>query len=208
MKSLLLFPSAILLLLLPGPLSAATTTGHQGAVPVLLGLDSVRKELGLTKSQCDQLDKIRSAFKSDARLITTRPPVTQVERSAANSTVKTLMTRYNDKAVAVLTPQQHARLVQIERQTLGGLMLFQPDEQKLLGLTAEQIASLGKIRSNGEAFASRVTNLFEKGDLTLQERLTTLRNYRVKESAKALRVLSPKQRKAFISLQGTKLKRG
>ncbi|MEI6492166.1 MAG: hypothetical protein WCO94_06435 [Verrucomicrobiota bacterium] len=209
MKSPLLLPSAILLilLLLTAPLPAATTTGHPGSVAVLLGLDSVRNELKLTKSQCDQLDKIRSNFKADAHLITTRPPATQVEKSAANSTVKSLINRYNEKAVAVLTPQQHARLVQIERQILGGLMLFQPDEQKLLGLSSSQIAALGQIRSNGEAFASRVTNSFEKGNLTLQERLATLRNYRIKQSAKCLQVLSPAQRKAFRSLQGTTLKR-
>jgi len=121
--------------------------------------------------------------------------------------VKALVTRYNEKAVAVLSPSQHARLVQIERQTLGGLMLFLPGEQKLLGLTAGQIAEINKIRSDGENFASRVTNSFEKGNITLQERLTELRNHRIKQTAKCLRVLTPAQRKAFQDLQGEKLNR-
>lgn len=182
----------------------AATTEHPGSVPVFLGLDSVRKELGLTKSQCAQLDKIRSAFKSDVRLITTRPTASPAEKNAANSTVKSLVSRYNEKAVAVLTPSQHARLVQIERQTLGGWMLFLPGEQKLLGLTAGQVAGINKIRSQGEAFSSQLSSSFEKGDITLQERLVALRNYRLKQAAKCLKVLTPAQRKAFQSLQGPK----
>ncbi|MEI8311239.1 MAG: hypothetical protein WCH98_10840 [Verrucomicrobiota bacterium] len=205
MKSPHLFPATLVLFLLflAGSLMAATTE-HPGSIPIFLGLDSVRKELGLTKSQRGQLDKIRSEFKSDVRLITARTPASQVEKSAANSTVKALVARYNEKAVAVLTPAQHARLVQIEHQTLGGLMLFLPAEQKLLGLTAGQIATITKIRSAGEAFASRIAGTFEKGAITLQERLAALRNYRLKQSDKCLRVLTPAQRKTFESLQGPK----
>ena len=125
---------------------------------------------------------------------------------AANATVKALIARYNEKAVAVLTPSQHARLVEIERQTLGGLMLFLPGEQKLLGLTAGQIAAIGKVRSDGEAFASRVTCDFEKGRITLQERLATLKKYRLKQAANCLRTLTHAQQKTFQSLQGEKLK--
>ena len=207
MKSPLLFRAALLSVLgfLSGPLLASATE-HPGSVPVLLGLDSVKKELGLTKAQSAKLEKIRSDFKADARLITTRTPSTAVEKAAANTTVKSLVAKYNDKAVAVLTPQQHERLLQIERQTLGGLMLFLPAEQKQLGLSEEQIAALGKIRTDGEAFASRVTSSFEKGDLTLSERLAKLRSYRIKQSGSCLRVLTPAQRKSFEGLQGRAIK--
>jgi hypothetical protein len=190
---------------LSGPILAAGTE-HPGSVPVLLGLDSVRNELGLTKSQRTKLDQIRSNFKADARLITTRPPTTQVEKSAANSTVKALIAKYNQKAVAVLTPTQHARLVEIERQTLGGLMLFLPGEQKQLQLSPGQVNALAKIRADGEAYASQITNSFEKGDISLQERLVKLRNYRIKQSDRCLRVLSPAQQKAFKNLQGEKFR--
>ena len=207
MKSPRLFSAAIaLFLMFSASRLVAASIEHPGSVPVLLGLDSVRSELGLTKSQCARLDKIRSDFKADAHLITTRPPATPVEKAAANATVKALIARYNEKAVAVLTPSQHARLVEIERQTLGGLMLFLPGEQKLLGLTAGQIAAIGKVRSDGEAFASRVTCDFEKGRITLQERLATLKKYRLKQAANCLRTLTHAQQKTFQSLQGEKLK--
>jgi hypothetical protein len=207
MKSPLFFRAAFLLfpVILSGPLLAASA-GHPGSVPILLGLDSVKKELGLTKIQCGKLDAIRADFKADARSITARPPSTPLEKQAANSTVKALIAKYNERAVSVLTPPQHERLVQVERQTLGGMMLFLPGEQEQLGLTAGQISALGKIRADGEVFASRVTRSFEEGDITLPERLATLRNYRVKQAAKCLRVLSPAQRKTFQSLRGQEFK--
>ena len=207
MKSPLVFRAAIFLFLaiLSGPLMAASTE-HPGSVPVLLGLDSVRKELGLTNSQCVKLDKIRADFKADAHSITMRSPSSPVEKAAANSTVKALVSKYNERAIAVLTPAQHERLLQIERQTLGGLMLFLPAEQKRLGLSAGQTAAIGKIHDEGEGFASRVTSSYEKGDISLQERLATLRKHRLKQAAKCLRVLTPAQRKAFQNLQGKEFK--
>ena len=207
MKSPFILTASLFLFLvfLSGPLLAAPTE-HPGSVPVLLGLDSVRKELGLTKIQRAKLDQIRADFKADARLITARTPSTPVEKSAANATVKALLAKYNERAIAVLTTAQHERLVQIGRQTLGGVMLFLPGEQKQLGLYAAQTAALEKIRTDGEVFASRLTGSFEKGDVTLPERLTALRNYRLKQSARCLRVLSPAQGKAFQSLQGKEFK--
>ncbi len=184
----------------------ASAPEHPGSVPVLLGLDSVRKELGLSKAQCRQLDQIRSDFKSDAHMVTTRTPTTAVEKKAANATVESLRTKYNDEAVAVLTPSQHQRLVQIEHQTLGGLMLFLPALQQQLAFKADQVAEIARIKADGEAFASRVTNSFEKGEISLQERLETLRNFRLKQSDKALRVLSPAQRKSLENLQGNQFK--
>ncbi|MFZ4774498.1 MAG: hypothetical protein ACOYM3_04000 [Terrimicrobiaceae bacterium] len=204
MKSHLIL-ATFLLLSLSCPLMAASPE-HPGAVPVLLGLDSVRKELGLSKSQCRQLDAVRADFKSDVRQVTTNTPATPVGKKAANATVEALRVKYNEKAVAILTPAQHQRLVQIEHQTLGGLMLFLPDLQKELAFTAGQVADIEKIRAEGEAFANRITGSFEKGEITLQERLDTLKNYRHKQSSKALRVLTPAQQKALENMQGNQFK--
>jgi hypothetical protein len=207
MKSSLLIRATLLSLLafLSAPLPASSSE-HPGSVPVLLGLDCVKNELGLTKAQRARLEVIRSDFKADARLITARAPSTAVEKTAANTTVKALVAKYNAKAVSVLTPQQRERLLQIERQNLGGLMLFLPDEQKQLGLSAAQIAAISKIRSEGETFASRVTSSFENGKVTLSERLATLRNYRLQQAEKCLRVLSHAQRKSFEGLKGKAIK--
>ena len=208
MKSPLVLRASLFLFLgfLSGPLLAASTE-HPGSVPILLGLDSVRNELALTKSQCAKLDRIRANFKTDARTITAHhPPATPAEKKATNATVKVLVAKYNERSIAVLTPPQHERLVQIERQTLGGLMLFLPDEQKRLGLTPAQIAAIAKIRDEGELFANRSTSSFENGKMSLQERLATLRNDRLKRSAKCLRVLTPAQRKTFQNLQGKAFK--
>lgn len=200
-------PAAILLVFvaLSGSLLASTNE-HPGSVPILLGLDSVRHELGLSKNQCLELDKIRSDFKSDVRLVTANVPSDPVGKKAANSTVKDLLAKYNEKALSVLNPAQAERFAQIERQTLGGLILFFSGVQKQVGLAPEQIASIDKIRVDGESFANRVTSSFEKGEITLPERLEILKSYRNKQSVKVLRILTPAQRKTFETMQGNPFK--
>lgn len=180
---------------------------HLGAVPVLLGLDSVKKELGLSRSQVARLEKLRSDLKSDVRLLTTRAPATAVEKKATNATVKKLLQTYNAKAVAVLTPSQSARLVQIEHQMLGGLMLFLPSVQKRLALSKSQLSEVESIRRKGELFASRTTEQYEQGEIGFEERLAILRDYRRKQSASLLRVLSRDQRSTLQSLAGPPISR-
>jgi len=200
-----LIRASLFLAFLTAPL-LASSSGHPGSVPVLLGLDSVRKDLGLSKSQCVKLDAIRARFKNDARLVTERAPSSPVEKKAANVTVGSLLEKYNTEALEVLTPAQQKRLVQIEHQMLGGLMLFQADYQKHLALTPAQMSAVGKIQTDLEAFANRITSSFERGEVGLQERLDALRKYRIEQSKKALRVLTPAQRESFENMQGNQFK--
>jgi len=183
-----------------------TTSLLPGSLPVLLGNQSVRKDLGLTKTQCDKLDKIRSAYKADARLITTRHPETAVERKAANTTLAGLNSSYNAKAVAVLTPEQKLRLEQIGHQTLGGWMLFQPHIRQKLAVTKPQESAIERIRVEAETFAGIVNQDFENGEIDLQDRLQSLREWRVKASDRLKKILTPDQRKSLNQMQGEQFK--
>lgn len=177
-----------------------------GSLPVLLGNQSVRQDLGLTKSQCDKLDKIRADYKADARLVAARHPETAVERKAANATLGELNASYNVKAAKVLTPGQKQRLEQIGHQTLGGWMLFLPHIQQKLGLTKSQESAIEKIRTEADAFAGKLNRTFENGEIDLQDRLQSLREWRIKASEKLKRILTPEQRKSLLQMQGQQFK--
>ncbi len=177
-----------------------------GSLPVLLGNQSVRVDLGLTKSQCGQLDSIRAAYKADARLITSRHPETAVERKAANTTLAELNSRYNAKAAGVLTAGQKVRLEQIGHQTLGGWMLFQPNIRQKLAVTKSQESAIDKIRAEADAFSGKINRAFENGEIDLQDRLQSLREWRIKASDRLKRILTPDQKKSLIQMQGEQFK--
>jgi len=182
--------------------AASTDASFPGSVPVLLGNDAVRKDLSLTRSQRAALDGLRSQYKADARSVTARHPQSAVERAAANATLEKLNAEYNARALAVLTPPQAQRLDQIAHQTLGGWMLFVPRIQDSLKLSAEQKALVKKIQSEGKATLDEVNKEFEEGKVSLQERLDQLRAWRIKESKKLMRLLTPVQRRSLETLRG------
>jgi hypothetical protein len=177
-----------------------------GSVPVLLSNQSVRKDLALTKPQAASLDRIRADYKSDARRVTAKSPGSAVERKAANETLQKINTRYNAAALKVLTPDQRQRLDQIGHRTLGGLMLLVPRIQQKLQLSKAQISALENLRGEGDAFVGKVNRAFEEGEIGLHERLESLRVWRIKQSAKILRVLTPAQKDSLRQLQGQVLK--
>lgn len=187
-------------------LAADSTSSLPGSLPVLLGNQSVRVDLGLTKSQCSQLDSIRAAYKADARLITSRQPETTVERKASNTALAELNSRYNAKAAGVLTAGQKARLEQIGHQTLGGWMLFEPNIRQKLGVTKPQASAIDKIRAEADAFAGKINRAFENGEIDLQDRLLSLREWRNKASERLKRILTPDQRRSLIQMQGEQFK--
>lgn len=192
--------------LLAGLAGARAADDFPGAAPVILGNASVRRDLGLTKSQCGQLDQLRSQYKEAARTVTARHPETLTEKKAANSALAQINREFNAKALAVLNPAQTQRLDQIGHQTLGGWMLLIPRIQKSLQLSGKQLGAIEAIRKQGEQFVSGVNKDFEAGTIGLEERLETLRSWRINESKKFLRVLTPAQKKSLSVSQGADFK--
>lgn len=182
--------------------SLAATADHPGSVPVLLGLDPVRKELKLAAAQTARLDKIRAAFKADARKLAASMPQGPAARRSAAANLAVLKTAADANALAVLTPAQRSRFVQIEHQVLGGTMLVSPSVQKSLGLSAPQIARISKLRQAGLASAATVNRRFNSGEISHHERMAILRSCRIKEAAAMLQILTPPQKQVLNSLRG------
>lgn len=194
------------LFLLSGLAGAGANDDFPGAAPVILGNASVRHDLGLSKSQCGRLDQIRAEYKAAARSVTARHPESAAEKKAANSALAQVNREYNAKSLAVLTPAQAQRLDQIGHQALGGWMLLVPRIQKSLQLTGDQLSAIEALRREGEKFVSGVNKDFESGTIGLQDRLDALRSWRINESKKFLRVLTPAQKKALAGCRGADFK--
>ena len=198
------------------PLSAAvsgdrivrsTPADHLGSVAVLLGLDSVRKELKITRTQAGQLDQIRAGFKAGARKLTAQAPSGPAARRSADATLARLKTKANADALAVLTPTQRCRLAQIEYQVLGGTILLSHSVQKTLGLSPSQVASINKLEQKGFKYAGAVNQRFENGKISHHERLSLLRTNRIKQAQAMLHVLTPAQRTTLKTLSGSPIRK-
>ncbi|MEI6322257.1 MAG: hypothetical protein WCP60_04040 [bacterium] len=194
---------AVLLLTLP--MLSAKNTDSPASVPVLLGLEPVRADLKLSSLQCALLDSLRSEYKKRAHQITAIGMADQDAALRANWDLQDLRRQFNSRAIDVLSPSQQDRLRQIERQMLGGTLLTSVSEQKLLGLSPQQQASLAVIEKNNQSTASAITTQFNNGKISNFSKDINLHRNQQNSSKKMLAVLTPKQKKQWEILSGQKL---
>jgi len=187
------------------PLLATTVAvDHPGALPVLLGLDGVRKELKVDSLQRAVLDSLRDEYKSAARKLTNPMPVTPEQRIAAEKQLGQINERFNQRALSVLSDTQRQRFQEIEHQVLGATRLYSPAVQSKIGLTEKQKQAVEAIRLKGLAYVGKVNHQFEDGQIGPKDRLELLRSRRISQGSALLKVLTPEQRNAFLSLGGKK----
>lgn len=187
------------------PLLATTAAvDHPGALPILLGLDGVRAELKVDSLQRAVLDSLRGEYKSAARKLTNPMPATTEQRTAAEKQLGQINERFNKRALSVLSDTQRQRFQEIEHQMLGATRLYSPAVQSKIGLTEKQKQAVEAIRLKGLAYVGKVNQQFENGQITFQDRLELLRSRRLSQGSALLKVLTPEQRNAFLSLGGKK----
>jgi hypothetical protein len=202
LRSLLL---TLVLCAAASPLLATTAAvEHPGALPVLLGLDSVRTELKLDSLQRAVLDSLRDEYKSAVRKLTNPLPATPEQRVAAEKQLVGINERFNKRALSALSDGQRKRLQEVEHQILGATKLYSPSVQSKIALTDQQKQAIEAIRLKGLAYVGQVNHQFEDGQISFQDRLGLLRSRRVSQGTALFKVLTPAQRSAFLALGGRK----
>ena len=178
---------------------------HPGSLPILLGIDKVRAQLKLDSLQRALLDSLRAEYKSAARRLTGPMPVSPQERDVAGKKLLQLNERFNQRALSILSVDQRAKVVGIERRLLGATMVYTPSVQAKLGLTEQQKQKVESIRREGLAYVGKINRKFEAGKIGQQQRVLLLKSRRTRQSAEILQVLTPKQRDVVQVLEGKKL---
>jgi Spy/CpxP family protein refolding chaperone len=189
--------SALLLLSLP---AMAQTPGGIGSLPVLLGNETVRATLAITKSQAASLDAIRSQYRSAARKIAASEVHSPASRDKAQKDLDALTTSSNKQALAVLTSAQQKKLTRVEHKFLGATLLYSESIQRRVGLSPEQSAQIAAIRSEAETAVAKINRQFEEGVIGHHQRLADLREDRISRGEEILALLTPVQRDAFAAL--------
>lgn len=175
-----------------------------GSEAILLGTDSVRRELKVTSLQAAVLDSIRDEYREKARAIVAKVGDSVEAKKEATKKLDALQRSYDRRALLALNASQRARLAQIQHQLLGGYMLLEPAVRQQLGITKKQLEKIAKIWDKGQKYVSEVNGWYENGEISFNERLAYLREDRLDRSEDLLDVLTPEQRAELEKLSGDK----
>jgi len=175
-----------------------------GSEAILLGTDSVRRELKVTSLQAAVLDSIRDEYREKARAIVAKVGDSVEAKKEATKKLDALQRSYDRRALQALNASQRARLAQIQHQLLGGYMLLEPAVRQQLGITKKQLEKIAKIWDKGQKYVSEVNGWYENGEISFNERLAYLREDRLDRSEDLLDVLTPEQRAELEKLSGDK----
>jgi len=169
----------------------------------LVGMPEVKKELKLTGDQNKKIGAIQKEFQKKTDEATKMPKGGQ-DLSAMMAMSKTLAEAEDNASKAIvdtLNPGQAKRLTEIQIQVSGPTCLFEPEMQKGLALTDDQISKVDEIKA-GEA--SKMMEVFQasQGGRDPKAMQKKMKEVRAERDANLLKILSPEQTKKLTDLQG------
>lgn len=195
-------PCAAALAAAPAPTLPAQTPG---SLAILLGLDRVRQELGLTSLQRAVLNDIRSDYRDAARTIVAKAAADPAQKASAQRQLEALTARSNRRALAALNPGQVAALKKIERKFLGAYALLDPEIQQQIALTPKQKQKLAAVWAHYQRKISAVNRAYEQGKISHNARIRELSDLRYDQSDDMLERLTKGQYAQFEALIGRPL---
>ncbi|HMF10669.1 MAG TPA: hypothetical protein VKE94_00130 [Gemmataceae bacterium] len=188
----------VLLVLAQGFAAAQGPFGGFGGNPVmLLGQESVQKELKLTDDQIKKVqelgEKMREKFQEIFGLDEAERPKKMQE-----------LNEENRKAIAAfLKPEQDKRLNQIIYQRQGPAAFANPEVAKALGLNAEQ---KDKVQTINQETGKAMRELFTPGQPPDDETRKKMDDLRKSSGEKLLALLTAEQKTKWKDLQGEPFK--
>lgn len=172
--------------------------GIMTAPVTMLAVPDVKKELKLSGDQNKQIDKL---CKDHQKKMQELSKGTRTDPSMGMGIAKTL-NEETDKASAacmeVLNPEQALRLKEIRLQVLGAAALYEPELQKDLELTEEQV---GKVNEYSQGEAGRMMELMQgaRDPKALQKKV---KEGREADEAALTKILTSEQIEKFKAKQG------
>src|SRR5688572_25073822 len=155
--------------------------GFRGNPVMLLGQESVQKELKLTDEQMKKAEEVRTK---------SREKMQEIFGGDEGDRQKKMqeLNEENRKAIAAfLSPEQSTRLKQISYQQRGAGALADPEVAKALAMTEEQQA---KIKTINEETTAAMRQLFTPGEAPDDEARKKMDDLRKSSGEKLLAVLS------------------
>jgi Spy/CpxP family protein refolding chaperone len=87
---------------------------------------------------------------------------------------------------------------------LGASAVYIPSVQSKLALSAPQKQQIEAIRLEGVSYVGKINHQFEDGKIGFHDRIKLLHDRRMAQGASLMKVLTPEQRAALLTLEGKK----
>jgi hypothetical protein len=176
------------------------------SMPVLLGLEPVRKDLKVSSLQEALLDSLRAEYKAKVSVTAAAGLADPKIAPKCEADLKAWRVSYNRRALRILNPRQQLRLRQIERQLLKGYFLNSPSEQKLLGFTPEQKKKAADIAAYDRRQSGEIQGKFHTGKMSSFRKDIELHRLQTTTARSMMHLLTPDQQKQYLGLQGEKIR--
>lgn len=175
------------------------------SMPVLLGLEPVRRDLKVSSLQEALLDSLRAEYKAKVGVTASAGLLDPKIAAKCESDLRASRVAYNRRALRILNPGQQARLRQIERQMLGGYFLNSPSEQQLLGFTPEQKRKAADIAIHDKRRAAEIMRKFQDGKMSPFRKDIELHRLQSVTARSMMHLLTPSQLRQYLGLKGPKM---
>jgi len=146
----------------------------------------------LTAAQEDMQGKMRDAFTSGGG----------TDPEAMQATMKKLSDEMVTALKAIITPEQQKRLDEINVQLQGGNVLADPDMQKTLNLTADQLKQIKDLQDKQNEANASLMEKVQNGDIDRQEVGPMMQKNREALGVAMEKVLTDDQRAQLKKLGG------
>jgi hypothetical protein len=182
--------------------------GPGGSRVMLLTRNDVKADLKLSTEQSASLDKINADAQAEMqnRMEEMRNGGGGFDRDAIRQALQDFQKKQEDKVKAVLTPQQWDRLGQIQIQLAGNRAILQPEVQKALGMTSDQIGKVEALQQNQQAANQDLMQRMRDGELDREQfQQIRAKNDEIMD-AELAKILTPDQQAALKKMGGEPFK--
>jgi hypothetical protein len=168
----------------------------------LVARQDVQRDLKMT----DQQVKAVQAVMDDVRARMEAMRDSGEDRESMMLAVRDAAQQAEAKIKEILDDAQERRLREIGIQLAGLQAVFQPDVQRELGLTADQIGKINVVREEEQAAMQEMMELVRNQSLSRDEMAQRRRELRQESGKKLEAILTPANREALKRLGGAEFK--
>lgn len=191
--------------------------GRGNNTAFLLRRSDVQADLGISADQKSKLDDLMTSMRGQRGQggagggggqggAGGGTPPTDAERQARRAEMESRMAEMQSKVNAILTQQQQSRLKQISLQIRGNMALTDPDTQKEVGLSGDQISKIKGLQDTMQQASQSVMEKMRSQTITREQAMAAFKTNSDAMNKEIGKLLTSRQTAKFKEMQGATFK--